>query len=154
MSSYLWKVIPQKWGSPFSLEQYICSAERYLYLSTPDGGFDLSASEREQIAVGERVYIWKGKCDASDPMYGIVAIGEIAEVPLEYTGTNQQDFFHPCRLNAPGWKEDDATSKWKTGVRITNQFWAAPRRARGFNPRQGTVRKLTSSEEAILGGIR
>jgi hypothetical protein len=111
MNAWLWVANPEKkWiGVPgtgltpwSALNQYLDSTchlrgqpVRYVYWATPE--FE------PHISLGDPAYIWLS------PKLGIIAAGNVAELPHEYRpGENEEEFDCPEKLAAVGWDRNPA----------------------------------------------
>jgi hypothetical protein len=142
MGTFIWNANPAKWNfvppamnSWDALKAYITDPSGYVYWSTP--------VLHGRIKIGDSAFIWRTKY--RDYENGNVAVGRVEEVPRQLSPSTHRLFSLPQRLLAAGWNEAQAPSSWKTGIRITRQFWDAPLQP-NISTYQGTVRQLGDDE--------
>jgi hypothetical protein len=120
MGAWLWTGNPNRWKANPSvtgyeaMRSYLEDECGYVYWATP--------KNRDRVEVGDCAYIWRSKSQYDD-RNGIVAVGTVEEKPREYTGHNKDEFRYPKRIEAAGWDEDRASSRWKTGIKIQQNLW-------------------------------
>jgi hypothetical protein len=114
-SAIIWSGNPDKWQGGGGMESYIADPGEYVYWSTPP-----RQCRHENIRVGLRAYIWRTNSRGSGPR-GIIAVGIVKEIPLPLLPGNMHLFARPERLGDPKWSEQDASSEWKTGIRIVGR---------------------------------
>lgn len=108
-AAFMWCGNPNKWTGSGSMASYVADTSRYVYWSTPP-----RQCRHDEILVGKRAYIWRTLSD--DGPRGIIATGTVAENPRRYLANTARLFAHPERLDEPNWKEEQASSEWKTGL--------------------------------------
>jgi hypothetical protein len=123
MSAWIWTGNPDRWKAQHGTDgykamwSYLHHESNYVYWAT--------TAFYDEVKVDDVAYIWRAQSSFSDKN-GIVAVGVVKEEPLEYTAENKSKFMHPERLDAAGWDEERATSRWKTGILIQSRRWNSP----------------------------